>query len=148
MKKYLSLGLFISLSLILTSCQLIPGQEKASPNKNQIKSEEKTPTPTPSPETKTDQQQIQEFFVKKYNKSKNDTQVVISHKTNTHAQGGVSFANETGGAIWLAHQENNNWLVDFDGHGAIPCSSVQPYDYPKDMVPECWDEQENKLVKF
>lgn len=104
-------------------------------------------TPTPAEETKSSPEQIKEAFAKKYNKSLDEVNITISKNTGTHATGGVSFAGEIGGAMWLAYNDEGNWIIVHDGHGTIPCSAIEPYDFPVDMVPECWDEATSKLIK-
>jgi len=35
----------------------------------------------------------------------------------------------------------------FDGNGALrTCSSVNPYNFPSSMVPECWNDATQKNV--
>lgn len=52
-----------------------------------------------------------------------------------------------GGAMWLAYNNGEKWLIVFDGQGTIPCSAVDPYNFPSDMVPECWDETTEGLYR-
>jgi len=105
------------------------------------------PTPTPTPkETKSALEQIKEAFAKKYSKPITEVNVTISKNTGTHASGGVKFAGEIGGAMWLGYNDKGKWIIVFDGQGTIPCSAIEPYDFPTDMVPECWDEATSKLI--
>lgn len=115
-----------------------------------------TPTLTETPgeepeeeeemETKSDLEQIIEAFAEKYSKPIGDVDVNISENTGTYATGGVRFAGEMGGAMWLAYNDGEEWIIVHDGHGTIPCSSVDPYSFPADMVPECWDEDAGELI--
>lgn len=105
------------------------------------------PTPTPEEEEKSDLEQIREAFAEKYNKPLDETTVNISENTGTYASGGVRFAGEIGGAMWLAYNDGEKWLIVFDGQGTIPCSAVDPYNFPTDMVPECWDETTEGLYR-
>ena len=128
--------------------------------KSGFPSAEPTPTPTLAPEVtptaevtvpveeegKTDLEQIRELFADKYSKPLGDVDVNISENTGTHASGGVRFEGEMGGGMWLAYNDGEEWILVYDGHGTIPCSSVDPYDFPADMVPECWDEDTSKLI--
>lgn len=126
---------------------------KPSPTPTPISSPIVTPTPTPEAtpakeeETKSDLEQIREAFAKKYDKSLEEVIVDIDKNTGTHASGGISFAGEMGGAMWLAYNDGEKWLIVFDGQGTIPCENIEPYDFPTDMVPECWDEATSKLIK-
>jgi len=120
-----------------------------------------TPTPTISPEetsapeptvpaeeeeTQSDLEQIRILFSEKYDKPLNEVEVNISENTGTYATGGVKFAGEIGGAMWLAYNDGEEWTIVHDGQGTIPCSVVETYDFPTGMVPECWDEATSKLI--
>lgn len=106
------------------------------------------PTPTPTPkETKSALEQIKEAFAKKYSKPLAEVEVTISKNTGTHASGGVKFAGEIGGAMWLGYNDEGKWIIVHDGQGTIPCSAIEPYNFPTDMVPECWDEATSKLIE-
>ena len=107
-----------------------------------------TPMPTiPPTETKSDLEKIKELFAQKYSKSISEVDVTINKNTGPYASGGVSFAGEMGGAMWLAHKKGENWQIIFDGQGTIPCESIEPENFPKEMVPECWDSSLKKLIK-
>lgn len=105
------------------------------------------PSPTPKEETKSDLEQIKEAFAKKYSKPINEVSVTINKNTGTHASGSVKFTGEMGGAMWLAYNDGEKWKIVFDGQGTISCSVIEPYDFPTDMVSECWDEATSKLIK-
>lgn len=105
------------------------------------------PTPTPEEETKSDLEQIREAFAEKYNKPLDEAIVNISGNTGIYASGGVRFTGEISGAMWLAYNDGEKWLIVFDGQGTIPCSAVDPYDFPVEMVPECWDETTEGLYR-
>ncbi|HUW21477.1 MAG TPA: hypothetical protein VMW41_02295 [Candidatus Bathyarchaeia archaeon] len=91
-------------------------------------------------------EQIKQAFAQKYEKPISEIEVTISKDTGIYASGGIKFAGEIGGAMWLAYDEDGNWQLVFDGQGTVPCSAVDPYDFPIEIVPECWDEEAGKLV--
>lgn len=111
-----------------------------------------TPTPTEEPvveeeeETKSDFEQIKEAFAEKYSKPLNEITLTIDKNTGTYANGGVKFAGEIGGAWWLAYHDSSGWIIVADGNGSVLCSDIEPYDFPVDMVPECWDEATSTLI--
>jgi len=107
-----------------------------------------TPMPTiPPTETKSDLEKIKELFAQKYSKPIEDVKATISKNDGTYANGGIIFTGEISGAMWLAYKKGENWQIVFDGQGTIPCESIEPYDFPKGMVPECWDSSLKKLIK-
>lgn len=113
-----------------------------------------SPTPTLAPtatpalvsSVKSDLEQIKELFVQKYNKPPGEVMVAINKNTGVQASGSVKFVGEMGGAMWLAAQSEGIWVLVFDGQGTIPCQKIEPYNFPTDMVPECWDEIKQKLI--
>jgi hypothetical protein len=62
-----------------------------------------------------------------------------------YAQGSAS---ETGGGgMWFASKTSGAWKLVWDGNGVILCSDLVAYpDFPKTMIPECWNDQTNKNV--
>jgi len=100
------------------------------------------PSPSPAPSI---EDQLTTFFSTKFSKPVEDVILTVSENTGTHAKGGIKFTGEISGAMWLAHQDSDIWYVDYDGHGVIPCASVEPFSYPTSMVSECWDETTGSL---
>lgn len=101
----------------------------------------------PSPKTKSDLEQIKEAFAKKYSKSITEVKVTISKNIGTYANGGVQFEGEIGGGWWLAYNDGSQWIIVADGNGSVMCEDIKAYNFPSDMVPECWDEVNDKLIK-
>ena len=95
---------------------------------------------------KTDEQLIAEAFAEKYAKSVDEVELTVNKRVKVFAQGGVKFAGEIGGAMWLAYKEEESWKIIFDGQGTIPCEDIEPYDFPQDMVPECWDYESGQSI--
>lgn len=105
-----------------------------------------TPMATQLP-VKSDLQQIKEAFVQKYNKSLADVDVGINDNSKPYMSGNVIFAGEIGGGWFLAYYDNsNNWKIVADGNGTVMCDDIDSYNFPTDMVPECWDEVTSKLI--
>jgi len=104
------------------------------------------PQPSPSPEGKSDLQLIKEAFADKYGKPVEDVIVDIDQQEDPYAKGSVRFSGEMGGGMWLAYQQEEEWLIIHDGHGTIPCQKVDDYDFPSTMVGECFDEDSGVVV--
>lgn len=149
--KYLSLALLLVLVTVLagggvylwtlTKTQ-VPSITTPSPTPTLAP----TATPAPASSAQSDLEQIKELFAQKYNKSLGEVMVVINKNTGIKASGSVKFVGEMGGAMWLAAQSEGVWVLVFDGQGTIPCQKIEPYNFPLDMVPECWDEINQKLI--
>lgn len=89
----------------------------------------------------TDEEQIIALFAEKYDKDVSEVEVVMENQVTVFAKGGVTFAGEPGGGIWLAFNGDNGWELVFDGNGSVPCADIEGYDFPVDMVPECVDAE-------
>lgn len=88
-------------------------------------------------EENNDYKLIQQEFSKKYSKPVENVNLTINRRVGNFAQGGVTFEGEYGGAGWLAVKEDGNWIIVFDGNGAIPCADVAPYNFPAEFIPGC-----------
>ena len=69
----------------------------------------------------------------------------VSKIEGNYASGTVNGTG--GGGMWFAAKESGSWVVVSDGNGVILCSDLAPYpNFPKSMIPECWDASSDKLV--
>jgi hypothetical protein len=106
-----------------------------------------TISPTKIDTTSKDKEDITKALATKHNKSVEETIVSVSKNTGTHASGSIRFSGEESGAAWFAAKDSNGqWVIVYDGQGVIPCNDIEPYNFPKDMIPECWDETTDKNV--
>lgn len=72
--------------------------------------------------------------------------VTVSTNDGKYASGGATA--QGGGGYFFAVKDNNEWVIVADGNGVIPCSSLEKYpDYPKTLIPECWDEERQENIK-
>jgi hypothetical protein len=121
--------------------------EEASPSPEAIASRSPLASVEPTAETSSDLEMIREAFAQKYSKSIADVTVTIEQNTGTYAKGGVKFAGEIGGGWWLAYDNGTDWLIVTDGNGTVMCDDLEGYNFPTDMVPECWDEATSELIQ-
>ena len=69
----------------------------------------------------------------------------VSQIQGKYARGMVSAT--AGGAGWFAAKVNGTWKLVFIGNGTVQCSQLADYpDFPNTMIPECWDEVNQKNV--
>lgn len=87
-----------------------------------------------------DAQGIQMAFADIYHKNIEDINIRVSQRTAKHARGSVQFAGEQGGGMFLAVKDQGTWDIVVDGHGAYECKFVEPYDFPEEMVEDCYSE--------
>jgi hypothetical protein len=68
-------------------------------------------------------------------------------ESGKYASGGASEP-VGGGGMWFAIKINETWTLVWDGNGTIQCSKVSLYpDFPVDMIPECYNDQTQAMVK-
>lgn len=85
---------------------------------------------------------MQKAFGEKYQREGSDVMIEIHQNDGEFARGTVSFVDEPAGAMFLARYiySDDAWELLFDGNGTVPCSVVDPIEFPGGMLPECWDE--------
>lgn len=95
---------------------------------------------------KTTVEQITELLNKKYNKPANSLKVGVLTDTGTFAKGTVNEEG-AGGGLWFAAKTSGGWELAYDGNGIIPCEAVNKYNFPKDMIPQCINAQNNLIER-
>ncbi|MFZ5365870.1 MAG: hypothetical protein ACOZBZ_01115 [Patescibacteria group bacterium] len=101
------------------------------------------PTPTP---TIDETALIKQAVYKKTGLDQTKAEVTINKNTGKHATGNIKEYEAVGGAYWLAAKTATGWVCVYDGQANPKCSEIAPYNFPKDMVPECLDAN-GKVVK-
>lgn len=74
-------------------------------------------------------------------------EVTISDARDEFASGSSSLVGGgPGGGYWYAVLVGDGWMIAADGNGVILCSEIAPYDFPIDMISECYDEATKQNV--
>jgi len=112
-----------------------------------------SPQPTPTPEiiqkatpTINESELIKQAVFKKTGLTASQADVAINKNTGQHATGNIKEFEAVGGAYWLAAKTAEGWVGVYDGQSQPTCAQIAPYNFPKDMVPECLDK-DGKVVK-
>jgi hypothetical protein len=72
--------------------------------------------------------------------------ITVSKIEGDFASGGAS--EQGGGGMWFAAKVNGVWKLVWDGNGTIQCSSLASYpNFPTDMIPQCWNDKDQSVVK-
>ena len=96
------------------------------------------PLPTPTP--KVDETGlIKQAIFKLTGLDATKAEVTINKNTGKHATGGIKEFEAVGGAYWLAAKTGETWVGVYAGQAQPTCSQIAPYNFPKEMVPECLD---------
>lgn len=71
--------------------------------------------------------------------------ITVSKIEGDYAKG---MANEQGGGgIWFAAKVSGEWKLVWDGNGIILCTDLTSYpNFPKDLIPSCYDNSSQKLI--
>lgn len=91
--------------------------------------------------------QIKTAFAQKYGRKVTDVDLDLTADDGTHAIGTVTFKLAMAGGHILAAKAAGAWVIVQDGNGSVMCDAVNPYKFPKSMVPECVDSQ-GKLTEL
>lgn len=112
------------------------------------------PTPTPAPsavmvsptvdETAMLIAAIKAGLVAEHGSDAVNMTITVSKIVGNFAQGGASA--EGGGGMWFAAKVGGVWKLAWDGNGTISCTSINPYNFPVSMIPECWNDATQKSV--
>ncbi len=91
---------------------------------------------------------IKAALVAKYDWDPQDIILTISKNDGQYATGGVREESAMGGGMWFAAKVDGDWQIVWDGNGVIMCENLTDYpDYPKSLIPECYDSTTNEMVK-
>jgi hypothetical protein len=82
------------------------------------------------------------------NNWKEDVSVKFKLQTNDGKYASGSVGGGGGGGYVFAAKVNGEWEIVADGNGVILCSGLVKYpDYPRTLIPECYDSTTGKTVK-
>ena len=85
---------------------------------------------------------IKNLLADKYGKEVSEVIINISQQTENHVRGTVVF--QPGGpensGMFLAAKVNDEWGLVHDGQGAYACSMVEQYNFPLEMISDCFSQ--------
>lgn len=107
------------------------------------------PSTTPSPsvdETAVLITAVKNALVAEHGNDANALNITVSKIEGDYASGDASA--QGGGGMWFAAKVNGTWKLVWDGNGSIQCSSLAAYpNFPNSMIPECWNDKTQAVVK-
>lgn len=127
-------------------------QSQKIKEQNSTSSSTLTPSTIPSAtivnNTKSDKDLIKEALVAKHGWNADEIAVSISKNDGTYATGSVGPATPgPGGGLFFAKKVNGSWQIVWDGNGIITCDDLKNYsDFPKDLIPQCYDSASGNMV--
>lgn len=103
-------------------------------------------SPTSNRDTQILITEVQDAIASKHGSTAATLTVSVKELSGNYAKGEASQIGE-GGGIWFAAKDKGVWQLVYDGNGIIQCSELKEYpDFPSRLIPQCFDDQENKLV--
>lgn len=101
-------------------------------------------TPTVD-ETEAIKKAVKLALVAEHGATANELTITVSKIEGGYAQGGASA--QGGGGMWFAAKVGGVWKLVWDGNGNIYCKNLVSYpNFPKNMIPECYDDVTGKIV--
>jgi putative hemolysin len=82
---------------------------------------------------------VKEALAGKYQYKIEEVHLTVNKSDSSHLRGGVKFKDDKAGGIVLAAKAGNEWQIAFDGNGAIGCKEIEKYNFPADMISDCYD---------
>lgn len=89
---------------------------------------------------------IKSALAEKFSKDESVIDVKVNEVLNDYAKGTVNFTDEHSGGIFLAIKTDNTWKLIFDGNGIVECITLNEYEYPAELMPQCWNKTSQILV--
>jgi len=93
--------------------------------------------------------QISQALAEKHGKTPAETKVEVEKLTDSFAQGKFTFnkENKPTGGWWLARQEKGGWLLVAEGQQTVSCEEIEGYNFPSEIVPQCYSLRLKKIIK-
>lgn len=146
----IALGIFLVIVLAagvyLYSTRMKAGQRELAVTPTPVST---TPLPATSPVSEVPLKDlIIQALAQKNNWDVSRVELNVNKVEGDFAKGDVRFKDEMGGGLWFAAKVNGVWKIVFDGNGTITCDTLTNYqNFPKDLIPECFDIKAEKLIK-
>lgn len=98
--------------------------------------------------------QIKKLFSEKYNKDPSLIKIDFTQEAGDYLKGSVQFLEEgqtepnpgDAGIFLAAKDAGGNWELVFDGNGIVTCQEIEAYNFPVSIVPQCYNQELEKLV--
>ncbi len=92
---------------------------------------------------------IKAKLLAKHGQSFEGMKVSVSKVEGDYTQGGSRSAEEgAGGGMWFGAKVNGTWQLVWDGNGIITCTDLADYpQFTTTLIPECWQEGTDEMVK-
>lgn len=132
--------LLVSVIILLSGYYLFKAKKAAIPDQIPV-------SPSPIVQNGSVKDQIIVALSQKNNWDASKVELNVASLEGDYAKGDVKFKDEMGGGLWFAAKVNDTWEIVYDGNGMITCDRLTNYqNFPKDLIPQCFDKQTNQLL--
>lgn len=98
---------------------------------------------------------IKKLYFDELDKDPSTIQVDVIQSTSDHVSGSIQLIEPDEEAAALnsvesflaAKDENGAWVLVTTGNKVVSCEEIEPYDFPTEMVPECFDEETAEMIE-
>ena len=113
-------------------------------NKENSSSATEKPLVTSTPNSVLEIEAIKQAVYEKTGLNNLTADITVSEYTSNYAKGGVKEKEGIGGAYFIAAKVDSKWICVYDGQSHPTCEELESYNFPKEMVSECINE--NNIV--
>ncbi len=136
---------FLISIFVLNGCAEEAGEnftELAETAQEQVVDTPKTEEPVMEDETSGESVlEVRAAFAEKFDKEIESITVTPTHESENHMRGMVKLGEAIGdGGMFLAAKVEGKWRIVVDGHGVYTCLEIEPYNFPDDMIFDCYSQ--------
>ena len=113
-------------------------------NKENSSSATEKPLVTSTPNSVLEIEAIKQAVYEKTGLNNLTADITVNEYTLNYAKGGVKEKEAIGGAYFIAAKVDSKWICVYDGQSHPMCEELESYNFPKEMVSECINE--NNIV--
>lgn len=130
-KTFLFMTALILMLVFVSGCTKEDNEDKNT-NENTNVQEQREPE-------KTKFDKIKDLFAAEHEKSPEYVELLVTHETDAHVRGSVSFGEgEENRGMFMAAKNDDVWTIVHEGNGAFACSLLDQYAFPEEMKEGCY----------
>lgn len=130
-KTFFFISTFILMTVFVAGCSKEDNENKNF-NENVNVQEQREPE-------KTKFDKIKDLFAAEHEKNSEDIELLVTHETDAHVRGSVSFGEgEENRGMFMAAKNDDVWTIVYEGNGAFACSILDQYAFPEEMKEGCY----------
>lgn len=90
---------------------------------------------------------LRQTFATRYNKPVEAVSVSVEKRNGNYVKGSVDFdASGYGAAFFAIQNTSTEWNIVAVENGVIACTTIDPYSFPSDIIPQCYSYATGTVV--